>query len=561
MVRVAVIGDRGNTSAILASLLSESPLVESYQLLPRQEDDAYHRPAESYAEWFESTGIDTVVFFPSLNTNESRPDLAHAKQIFEQCECAKIRHIVLLSSAEIYGAHWQNQGFIPETRAPLIKHKNRIGSQWIELEAIAEAYQREHVAVKLTILRPATVLSHGSSDYLSSLFRRRMVAILPGRNPSIQLLSPHDLARAVCGAIEKREGGTYNVAPEGVIPIRTALRLAGIQQFPVSHVLQRLARRLLAPLSIARPGADLEKICYNWTVSNEKIARELGVVPERSSADALAEFLRSKPANSRGYPNRLTQLKFDNFGMDKAYISAWGRTLFNFLQRYYWRIEVKGLEHVPRNGRAVLVGIHRGVMPLDGIMILHLLSQKLQRYPRFLIHPGLLKFPFLSNFMTKLGGVVACKENGDYMLQRDHLLGIFPEGVRGAYTLYREGYRLGKFGRDEFVNMALRNDAPIIPFVVIGSAEVFPIIGKIEWSWWKRYSEAPFFPILASPLPLPAKWHIHFLPPVQIDAEGLEAADGTKRVRVISREVKNRLEEAIQSILSRRKSIFFGSVF
>jgi hypothetical protein len=65
-----------------------------------------------------------------------------------------------------------------------------------------------------------------------------------------------------------------------------------------------------------------------------------------------------------------------------------------------------------------------------------------------------------------------------------------------------------------------------------------------------------------TPLPLPSKWHTQFLSPVEIkDVYPPEAAADPATVRAISVEVRSRMEEAIERILSRRKSIFYGSVF
>src|SRR5262249_35835428 len=258
---------------------------------------------------------------------------------------------------------------------------------------------------------------------------------------------------------------------------------------------------------------------YSWTVSNRKIKKELGFRPTQSSAEALTSQTGASRGNSKS--TGIAAREFDDFGMDKDYIQAYGHTLFKFLHNSYWRIEVDGLARVPRRGRSVLVGVHRGLMPWDGVMALHLISQRLGRYPRFLIHPTLVKFPFLFNFMTKLGGIIACQENADHGLKHDEILGIFPEGIHGAFVLYKNAYDLGKFVRAEFVKMALRNNAPIVPFVTAGTAEIFPIIKKIDWGWWKRYTELPCLPITPTfpllPIPLPSKWHTQFLAPIHVE--------------------------------------------
>ena len=376
-------------------------------------------------------------------------------------------------------------------------------------------------------------------------------------------------------AVEGDARGVYNVAPDGVVPLRAALRLAGAKRLPVPRTLQRLARFVLARAGFSHPVEQLDYIRYSWTVSNRKIKSELGFAPRRSSAGALREFRAARVTNDTRADARRASVapdgprgpeEFDDFGMDKGYINAFGRTLFKFLHDRYWRVEVEGLGHVPARGRAVLVGVHRGFMPWDAVMTLHLLARELGRYPRFLIHPGLIKFPFLFNFHTKLGGVVACQENADRVLSRDEILAIYPEGIRGAFALYRDAYRLGKFGRDDFVKMALRHRAPIVPFVTVGSAETFPILGKLDWGWWKRRTEWPFFPLTPTwplaPVPLPSKWHTQFLAPVHVEHRyPPEAAEDSAAVRAISSEVKGRMEEAIQEMLRRRKSVFFGSIF
>jgi 1-acyl-sn-glycerol-3-phosphate acyltransferase len=143
---------------------------------------------------------------------------------------------------------------------------------------------------------------------------------------------------------------------------------------------------------------------------------------------------------------------------------------------------------------------------------------------------------------------------------------MFPEGIHGAFTPYRRAYRLGKFGRDEYVKMALRHGAPIVPFVTVGSAEIYPILGRIEGGWVHRFFEWPYFPLGPNfplpGLPLPSKWHTRFLEPLHVASRyPPEAADDPDVVHAISQEVRARLEEAIADMLRRRKHLFWGSIF
>ena len=535
----------------LLALLQQSPSVGACRIELVRPD----------AGLFDRGSADTAIYFPLLTEGKrQRPDLAEANEVLAECARANVAKVVVISSAMVYGPKPQNPGFISESRPHSQNGRdwygemNSIAGAWIALEALAAEHLDWDGGKALTLLRPTPVLRRCGADYFSRLFSGRLAVTLPGHDPSLQLLDPVDLARAICCAVEGNSSGIYNVAADGVIPLRAALRLGGGRRVPLARWLQRLVRSPLA-------ADQLEYVRYSWTVSNARIRDELGFAPARTTTEALLDFLGDRVPETR----RAAEA-FDAFGMDRDYIAAHGRTLFRFLQRYYWRIEVRGLEHVPRRGRAVLAGTHRGFMPWDAVMTFHLVVQGTARYPRFLIHPTLVKFPFQFNFMTKLGGIIASRGNADRVLGEDELLGFYPEGIHGAFTFYREAYGLGKFGRNEFVRAALRNGAPIVPFVTVGSPEIFPIVGKINWHWWKRLTQWPFFPLAPPfpllPLPLLSKWHTQFLEPLHLaEKYPPETADDREVVNAISQEVRDRMQAAVEAMLKRRKSIFFGSVF
>lgn len=89
----------------------------------------------------------------------------------------------------------------------------------------------------------------------------------------------------------------------------------------------------------------------------------------------------------------------------------------------------------------------------------------------------------IATFITKLGGVLACRQNADRVLEAGELLGVLPEGIEGAFSLYRDAYKLASFRRDDFLKMALRHRVPIIPFVIVGNAEILPMFARIKSHW------------------------------------------------------------------------------
>jgi 1-acyl-sn-glycerol-3-phosphate acyltransferase len=483
----------------------------------------------------------SYVYLPGVTDRDgTMPDLAEAEKVFRLAAESGAKQFVLLSSALIYGTGPGRQALVTEDYSAPGYHDKSICHQWASLESLAGSKFAGRIA--LTILRPSAI--SGSSAFPVRSFSLKFVPTLPGHDPVLQLLSVTDLACAIRHAIERQKAGIFNVAPDAAIPLHKAVCLAGKTRVAFPRTLQRVVHR----------SETLDYLRYPWTISNAKIKRELGFVPKHSSLAALR-----KDSGSTAEP------EFDEFGMDKDYIRFYGKTLFKFLSEFYWRIEHNGIEHIPAHGRGILVGMHRGFMPFDGVMALHNLVRKTGRYPRFLTHPALLKFPFLANFMTKLGGIVACQESAGRVLESNELVGIFPEGIQGAFTLYQNAYKLQAFGRDAFVKLALRYQAPIIPFVTVGSAEIFPIFGKIKmrrlshFLGWPYIPVTPTFPVL--PVPLPSKWHTQFLAPISTEEYPPEAAHDRAVVKAISREVRTRMQHAVDDMLAHRRSIFFGSVF
>lgn len=538
MAKIAIVESKVNVWAdTLLRALSARRKNEYYCVGPRE---ICQQAAEARSET-------VCVYVPAFADGHGiTPDLHEAEEVFRQLAELRSGTLVLISSALIYGIGPGRQAFAKEDYCPPGNDGKRICDQWNYMEKLASRFLSRNV--HLTVLRPVAVLP--SPTIFSRSLSAGLVRTLPGHDPSLQFLSLSDLAEAVDCAIEQEKPGIFNVAPDTVAPLHAAIRMVGSHRLAIPRTLQRLTKR----------SEVLDYFRYPWTVSNEKARKELAFIPRRSSAATLLEL------RGRNGQHSVPDLEFDDFGMDRNYIRFYGKTLFRFLSDYYWRIEERGLEYVPREGRGVLIGMHRGFMPWDGVMALHLLVKKTGRYPRFLTHPGLLKFPFLANFMTKLGGVVASQQSADRVLQDNELLGIFPEGIHGAFTSYRQAYRLQEFGRDAFVKLALRNRAPIVPFVTVGSAEIFPILGKIKSQFWTRYTDwpcvplTPTFPLL--PLPLPSKWHTQFLSPIHVEKQYPPEAERSRSVvKAISLEVRTTMQQAVDEMLGRRRSIFFGSIF
>lgn len=255
----------------------------------------------------------------------------------------------------------------------------------------------------------------------------------------------------------------------------------------------------------------------------------------------------------------------DEFGMD-AHFARRVKPFFDFLYYTYWRISVSGVENLPEKGRGLVVSNHSGTLPYDGCMI-RLASENehpQHRDIRFLVEDFVYHFPFLGNFMYRTGGVRACPENATRLLEADHLVAVFPEGVKGIGKLYKNRYNLQRFGRGGFIRLALRTGSPIIPTAVIGAEEIHPMLYKS--TLMAKPLGVPYFPVtptfpllgLAGLIPLPSKWKIIFGEPISLKKYGPKHADDPLLVNQLSEQVRVKIQEMVFEGLAKRRSIWFG---
>jgi 1-acyl-sn-glycerol-3-phosphate acyltransferase len=138
----------------------------------------------------------------------------------------------------------------------------------------------------------------------------------------------------------------------------------------------------------------------------------------------------------------------------------------------------------------------------------------------------------------------------------------FPEGAKGTGKPFSERYRLQRFGRGGFVEVALRTGAPIVPVAVVGAEEIYPKLADAQPL--ARAIGAPFVPITPTfpwlgPLgliPLPSRWRIEFCEPVELSEYGPEAAHDQRLLFDISEQVRETIQEKLYENLVKRGSTF-----
>ncbi len=258
-------------------------------------------------------------------------------------------------------------------------------------------------------------------------------------------------------------------------------------------------------------------------------------------------------------------------------LDDWGRSerlvgladpLLNFYYRYWFRVEAEGLENVPAEGGALLVGNHSGALPPDGPMIMQAIrNEHPSPRPLYMLGEHWFKgYPGVSMAAAKLGVVPAHPANAQRLLGDEGRLAlVFPEGMKGSGKVLWQRYRLRRFGRGGFVRTALRARVPIVPVALVGGEEAMPIFAhlrSLQRATGLLYAPLnhafPHFGLAAALMYMPAKFRIRFLEPLDIPALPGETIEDAAAVQAVAEEIRARIQSALDEMVARRRSVWLG---
>ncbi|MDZ7678484.1 MAG: lysophospholipid acyltransferase family protein [Acidimicrobiales bacterium] len=257
-------------------------------------------------------------------------------------------------------------------------------------------------------------------------------------------------------------------------------------------------------------------------------------------------------------------------------VDEWGRSehwrelarrVYDPVYRKWFRVEWEGLDRIPTSGGALLVANHAGAIPSDAPVIMHGIESELGRPVYGLADHMFRNLPVVGTLWSRLGGVVAHPDNAYRLLrEQNQLVLVFPEGEKGPAKTYRTRYRLRRFGRGGFVEIAMRAGVPIVPIAVVGAEESMPIVARS--TSLGRALGLPYLPVTANHLVLgpvlgtigyfPAKFRLRVLDPISFDVAPDQDRYSRSRVLEESEAIRQQIQSALYDMLSTRQSIWFG---
>ncbi|HUY64999.1 MAG TPA: lysophospholipid acyltransferase family protein [Acidimicrobiales bacterium] len=282
---------------------------------------------------------------------------------------------------------------------------------------------------------------------------------------------------------------------------------------------------------------------------------------QREQGAALVALPRRRPE-----PNEALRLSdVDQWGRSE-HMRTLARRMYSPLYKHWFRVEWEGLEKIPRTGGALLVANHAGAVPSDAPVIMHGIEEELGRPVYGLADYFFRSAPWLGTMWARLGGVPAHPDNALRILRdQGDLAVVFPEGTKGPSKTYTDRYRLRRFGRGGFVEIAMRAGVPVVPIAVVGAEESMPILFRLP-SLAKALG-VPYVPITANmlafgPLGLamyfPSKFKLRVLDPVTFDVPSGQERYSKSRVMDEAEKIRMHLQETLYDMLRERRSVWFG---
>jgi len=265
--------------------------------------------------------------------------------------------------------------------------------------------------------------------------------------------------------------------------------------------------------------------------------------PTRPTIDPGAR-ISSAPFFDEGYG-------YDVFGFCPAVLARVMTTTRAAYDRYF-RVDSWGASAIPTTGPAILIANHAGVLPMDAAMLASDVARHAPgpRVVRPVADSFVPRLPWISTWFSRLGVVTGTRANVARLLERGELIAIWPEGVSGPAKRFADRYHLQRWSTG-FAELAIRHRAPVIPVAIVGSEESWPLLAKLD----ARIFGAPYLPIPAVPLPLPARYWIRYGTPQMLGASR-DDADDPKIVQAAADACREALERTLEHARMERRGWF-----
>ncbi|MFH1130243.1 MAG: NAD-dependent epimerase/dehydratase family protein [Pseudomonadota bacterium] len=249
------------------------------------------------AKVLKQQNADTLVHLAFLSKPSHNKSWAHELEaigtmhVLNACTACRVKKVIIWSLTALYGPHPQNPNYLGEESETRGIPNSRFFEDRIEAERLAIRFQKENPQSVVSILRTAPIIGPKINNYVVKYLKPRVVPVLMGYDPLVQLLHEEDAVTAFKLCVDQDFSGKFNLAGKGVLPLNTVLGLAGRIPVPIPRF---AANRLvnffwMTQISNSPPGF-LDFLRYLCVADTSRSRRIMGFVPKYDIRQTILDF-------------------------------------------------------------------------------------------------------------------------------------------------------------------------------------------------------------------------------------------------------------------------------
>lgn len=195
--------------------------------------------------------------------------LRTAQALLMSAAATGVGHLVVVTSAEVYGALADNPVPLPED-APLraVGDDGLVGDLLAVEELLTES-RDVHPGLRVSVVRPAALVGPGVDTVLTRHFEAPRLLAVRGSTPSWQFCHVEDLSEALVRVAEGGLGPIVTVGASGVLTQAQVERLSGMRRIELSEAAALATAEQLHRVGVLpTPSSELSYVLHPWAVSS-----------------------------------------------------------------------------------------------------------------------------------------------------------------------------------------------------------------------------------------------------------------------------------------------------
>lgn len=296
----ALAADPGGSGTIVALDVRETPASERLPGVVHLQGDIRD---PGLAEILHAHAIDTVVHLAAIVTPGPRSskeleysvDVLGTRNVLGACIATGVRQLIVTSSGAAYGYHADNPVPLREDDPLRGNPEFAYADHKRQVEELLARARQEHPELRQLVFRPGAILGANTSNQITDLFEKPLVLGIWGSESPFTFVWDRDVVACLVKGIRAGASGVYNLAGGGATPMRAIARRLGRPFVPLPAWLIRGALALLQPLGLSQYGPEqVDFLRYRPVLANDRLKKEFGYTPERTSDEAFEGYLRER---------------------------------------------------------------------------------------------------------------------------------------------------------------------------------------------------------------------------------------------------------------------------